>query len=295
MASDSIYKTGQGKKVLLDIYDRQLSKLEVEFDMLNVDTRFGHTNVLAAGSKEKKKLLIFHGGNSTNPYNLKFFLPLLKEFQIYAPDTIGHPGYSAQKVLSSKDYSYGQWAVDVISGLNFKKANCIGISYGGGILIRLATYAPEIINRAAFIVPSGIANCPLVQVIVKLGLPMIKYRLLPGQENLIGAIEPMTNSKEIDKGTLEMVEAVFKHVKVKAEMPRNATKKELENFLAPTLVIAAENDVLFPGETVIKRAKEIFPNLTKAKLLSKSPHLFFQSKKDVEKVNNLIEDFFIDK
>jgi len=31
----------------------------------------------------------------------------------YAPDTIGHPDYSAQRVLSSKDYSYGQWAVDV--------------------------------------------------------------------------------------------------------------------------------------------------------------------------------------
>lgn len=293
MTSHSIYKTKQGEKVLLDIYDRQLAELEVEYDMFNVDTRFGYTNVLAAGSKEKEKLIIFHGGNSTNPYNLKFFLPLLKKFQIYAPDTIGHPGYSSQKTLSSKDHSYGQWAFDLISGLNIKKANCVGISYGGGILIRLAAYRPGIIKKAAFVVPSGIANCSLLQLMVKLGLPMIKYRLLPGRENLISAIEPMTNSKEIDKGTLEMVEAVFKHVKVKTEMPRNATKKELENFLAPTLVIAAENDLLFPGQTVIKRAKEIFPNLIKAELLNKSPHLFFQSKEDVEKVNNVIEDFFI--
>jgi len=295
LASESIYKTGQGKKILLDIYDRQLSELEVEYNMFNVDTRFGHTNLLAAGSKEKEKLVIFHGGNSTNPYNLKFFLPLLKEFQIYAPDTIGHPGYSAQRTLSSKDHSYGQWAADLITGLNIKKANFVGISYGGGILIRLAAYRPGIIKKAAFVVPSGIANCSLFQLMVKLGLPMIKYQLLPGRENLVNAIEPMTNSKEVDKDTLEMVEAVFKHVKVKKEMPRNATKKELENFLAPTLVIAAEKDVLFPGEKVIKRAKEIFGNLTKTEILNNSPHLFFQSKKDVEKVNNVIEGFFVDK
>ncbi len=292
MNSHSIYKNKNGKKVLLDIYDRQLSKLGIEYDMHSVDTRFGSTNVLDVGSKEKENLLIFHGGNSTNPYNLNFFLPLLKEFQIYAPDTIGHPGYSAQKTLSSKNYSYGEWAADVISGLNLKKANCIGISYGGGILIKLATYAPKLINRAAFIVPSGVANCSLLQIIIKLGLPMMKYRLFPNRKNLIQAIEPMTSSKEIDEDTLEMIEAVFKHVKVKAEMPRNATKTELENFFAPTLVIAAENDILFPGEAVIERSNEIFPNITKADLLNKSPHLFFQRKTDMEKVNNLIANFF---
>ena len=292
MSIHSIYKTEHGKDVLLDIYDRQLAQLDVAYDMQNVVTRFGDTNVLVVGSNEKKKLLIFHGGNSLNPYNLKFFLPLLKTFQIFAPDTIGHPGYSAQKTLSSKDYSYGQWAADVISGLNFESANCIGISYGGGILVKLATYAPHLINKGAFVVPSGIANCSLLKIIAKLGLPMIRYQLLSNRENLIQAIEPMTNSKEIDEDTLEMIEAVFKHVKVKAEMPKNATKKELKNYSSPTLVIAAENDVLFPGEAVISRSREIFPNLIKTELLKESPHLFFQKKTHVESVNNLIANFF---
>lgn len=31
---------------------------------------------------------------------------------------------------------------------------------------------------------------------------------------------------------------------------------------APTLVMAAERDCLFPGKNVIKRAKEIIPNCT---------------------------------
>lgn len=63
MSSKSIYRTPQGEKKLLDIYDRQLSELEIEYDMKNVDTRFGHTNVLVTGSQEKQKIVIFHGGN----------------------------------------------------------------------------------------------------------------------------------------------------------------------------------------------------------------------------------------
>lgn len=77
-------------------------------------------------------------------------------------------------------------------------------------------------------------------------------------------------------------------------MPRNATKKELEKFFAPTMVIAAENDVLFPGEEVIKRSKEIFQNVVKTELLNKCSHMFFHSKSDVEKVNTLIIDFIRD-
>ena len=293
MSTQSIYRTPQGEKKLLDIYDRQLTELEIEYDRKNVDTRFGHTNVLEIGSPEKQKVVIFHGGNSTNPYNLKGFLPLLEEFQIFAPDTIGHPGYSAQVVLSSKDDSYGQWAADVITGLNLTKPNCVGVSYGGGILARLAAFAPELISSAVFIVPSGIANNSLLKILIKLGLPMIKYRLFPGKENLIKAVAPMTNTKEIDEDTLEMVEAVFKHVKVDAEMPRNATEEELGEFTAPTLVIAAEKDVIFPGRAVIKRSKEIFSNSVKTELLDKSPHMFFQRESDVKKVNNLVANFIL--
>ncbi len=65
---------------------------------------------------------------------LKAFLHLLKNFRIYAPDTIGHPGRSAQTVLSSRDNSYGEWATDVIGGIGLERAGAIGISYGGGYL-----------------------------------------------------------------------------------------------------------------------------------------------------------------
>ncbi len=292
MASDTIYKSPEGEKVLSNIYDRQLESLNIGYDSCIIQTRFGHTHVISAGNKKGRPVIIFHGGNSTNPYNLKAFLHLLKKFRIYAPDTIGHPGRSAQRVLSSRDNSYGEWAADVIGGIGLKQVGCIGVSYGGGILARLAAVRPECIEKAAFVVPSGIANNSLLSIILKLGLPMIRYRMFPRKGNLVEAVRPMLQTGDIDEDTLEMVEAVFKHVDVKAEMPRNALRYELSQFNAPVMVIAAGRDVLFPGRKVLKRAEEIFVNLERPVLLDESSHMYFNCKSDMDKVNRFLEEFF---
>ncbi len=292
MAKDTIYKSPEGEEVLTNIYDRQLESLNIEYDSGMIKTRFGHTHVISTGNKKGRPVVIFHGGNSTNPYNLKAFLHLQKKFRIYAPDTIGHPGRSAQRVLSSRDNSYGEWAADVIGGIGLKQVGCIGVSYGGGILARLAAVRPEYIEKAAFIVPSGIANNSLLSIIVKLGLPMIRYRMFPCKGNLVKAVRPMLQTGDIDEDTLEMVEAVFKHVDVKAEMPRNALRYELSQFNAPVMVIAAGRDVLFPGRKVLKSAEEIFVNLEKPVLLDESSHMYYNCKSDRNKVNRFLEEFF---
>ena len=55
-------------------------------------------------------------------------------------------------------------------------------------------------------------------------------------------------------------------------MPKNITSEELHHFNAPTLVIAAERDALFPAKNVIKRAQEVFPNLVSAEVIPGATH-----------------------
>ena len=70
-----------------------------------------------------------------------------------------------------------------------------------------------------------------------------------------------------DEDRMELLQAIFKHVKIKTEMPRPAKKEELDNLTSPTVVLAARNDILFPAAKVIPRAKEIFPNLVYTEIL----------------------------
>lgn len=282
----SIYKSSEGERKILELYDSFQNSVDVVIDDRVVSTRFGATHVLVTGPEQALPVVTTHGGNSINPQGLRGLIPILKQgrYRIYAPDTIGHPGKSAQVRLSAGDQSYGQWLNDVLDGLGLDKAIFIGGSFGAGIILRLAAYAPQRITQMALFVPSGIVSVPLSSMIFRVGLPYLAYLLFPSRQRMHRAVEWM--GPEIEDDTLQLIEAILQFVRVEAEMPRPATVAELANFTAPTLVIAAEQDAMFPGAAVARRAKEIIPNLMGMEGLKGGTH--YPSKTDMEYINRRI-------
>ena len=149
----SIYKSAHARKCVLSLYDELLYELDIEYKDIYVETRYGRSHVIECGNLEGKPLLLFHGGNATSAYNFKYCDFLLPYFHIYAVDTIGHPGKSAEHSLSPYDQSYGKWAVDVIHGLNYEKMTCCGGSYGAGILVKAMCVEPESVEKSFLLVP----------------------------------------------------------------------------------------------------------------------------------------------
>jgi pimeloyl-ACP methyl ester carboxylesterase len=259
---NQVYKNESGRKIMLDLYDRQAAMLHIDFEDIYINTRFGVTHLLKTGNPNGIPVLLFHGGNSTTPYYLKDFLCYRNNYLLYAPDTMGHPGKSAETVLSAKSYAYGEWASEVIDGLGFRQIICMGGSFGGGILMKLMCVAPQKISKAVLLVPSGICNASKASILVGMGIPMMMYILTQKERWLRKAILPMAiDENEIDDRTFEMVKYTFNHVRVKAGMPSNVTVADMRKYTAPTLLITGEKDVLFPGEKVISRAKTLMPNL----------------------------------
>jgi len=76
----AVYKSAASEKVMRDLYDRQALALDIEFEDIYVDTRFGKTHLLKTGHPKGKPILLFHGGNSTTPYYLRDFLCLRNEY-----------------------------------------------------------------------------------------------------------------------------------------------------------------------------------------------------------------------
>ncbi len=288
---ETIYKSRLGEEIVKDLYDRQVESLAVAYQDLFVETRFGKTHILQVGNADKEPVLLFHGGNSTAAYSLKQNLYLIKDYLVYAPDTIGHPGKSGQKVLSSNTLEYGEWASDVIDSLGLKKIVCLGESFGGGILAKLMCVSPEKITKAIMLVPAGIYNASKVKLIYSMGIPMMMYILTKKDKWFEKTFLPMTTPGEpIDKDTLEMIRTSFHHVKVNPNMPSNIKKEDLKDYHAPTLLLAGEKDVLFPGKKVIVRAKELIPHV-EAHLLPNCGHLYFSSEERKEHIKWIISEF----
>lgn len=258
----SIYKSESGKMTILALYNKQMERLNKKYKDLYIKTTFGKTHLVETGNMSGKPLLVFHGGNATTAYNLLFCDFLMNDFHIFAVDTIGHPGKSDETSLSPNNYDYGKWVSEVIEGLGYEKISCFGGSFGAGIIAKTMCVAPEKVNRAVLYVPSGIKNAPAINS-MSMMFPMIMYWITHKDKWLKKCMLPMAVSEEnITEEIYETAKLSINYSKVKTGMPSNVSAKYISKCKAPTLVMAADKDCLFPAKGVIPRAERIIQNCT---------------------------------
>lgn len=254
----TIYKSLSGKEQILKLYDSQIEKMGKEYKDIYVDTSFGKTHLVETGNLTGKPLLVFHGGNATSACNLLICSFLLDDFHIYAVDTIGHPGKSAENCLSSNNLDYGKWTIEVIKALGFEKIACFGGSFGAGILVKAMCVAPEMIERSFLLVPSAIANSPSPKIMTMM-IPMTMYWITHKREWFIKTILPMSITEDnISDYILDTAKLSIDYAKIKTQMPSNETDERLMAYKNPVYVMSAEKDCMFPGKNVIARAKKVW-------------------------------------
>lgn len=266
----SIYRSLKGKEQILYLYDQNWAALGLEIEHRTIPTQYGRTHVVITGPDDAQPIVVFHGGNMISPISFAWITPLTSRYRFYAPDTVGHPGHSDETRLKPGSLQYGEWAAEVIDHLGLEKPVVMGGSYGAGIVLNLSAYAPHKIGKAILVVPSGFAPPPILALIAKIGLPMVMFQLTQKRAWLVRSLSAMYPDPA--ENIVEVTGAVYKHLKLEAEMPRAIRPGELKDFQAPTLVLAAENDVLFPPSAVIRRAREGIPNLVAAEVIEGSSH-----------------------
>ncbi|KZR59715.1 alpha/beta fold hydrolase [Pseudobacillus badius] len=289
MKKQSIYKSDQGKQLILQQYEQYLQAFPLHITRDYVPTRFGRTHVLRMGKEDGKPLFILQGGNCIHPMTLSWFSPLLKEYKVYAPDTIGHPGFSDETRVSAKDDSFALWLSDLLDYYDIERAAFIGPSYGGGIILRLAAFFPERIACSALVSPAGVSIGSKVKMIKEILLPLFLYKAGHSSQPLETLAASLSNGsmQAIDQ---EMIGLIFTHVSLEQNMPKLTTQKELAGARFPILIVAGEDDIFFPAENLFPGAAAIFGDL----LEWRAYHMgHFPSPAHMEKINTDIKSFLI--
>jgi len=254
-----IYRSPEGEAALAALYEEALARLGPGHETVRVGTGFGETHVILAGPEDAPPLVVLPGGNFLNPLCLSWFLPLAGAFRLYAPDIIGQPGRSAPTRPSARGDGHARWLVEVLDGLGLGRVPLVGISFGAGLVLRLAGIAPDRIAGSALVSPAGVATGPIWPMVKETVLPMLLYRAFPSRHRLLRAARPILT--DLEEPYVRQLGLVYKHVKLDRQLPRAATKEELAGYEAPTLLFSAENDPFFPARRVIPRAREIVRNL----------------------------------
>jgi len=286
-ARRSVYRSRDGRDALHALYEKWCTRLPGPVERLRVATRFGETRLLAAGPPDAPPIMVHQGGNFPNPVTLAWFFKLASRYRIFAPDLPGAPGYSAPHHLDGRRGEFASWACDVLDGLGLDAVPHLGASFGAGIILHLATRAPERVTRMALIAPAGIVKPSLWRLTRDLALPMLRYRLRPSRENLEVAVAPL-HSDPPSELLCETHAAVFQHLRLARQLPDPVGDHMLDDCHCPVLVIAGEDDPLFPGRPLLTRCRELMPQ-AETRLLPGSRH--FPSGADLDRISGWLDAF----
>jgi pimeloyl-ACP methyl ester carboxylesterase len=280
----SLFKTEAGKNEILGLYDQKLEELHIDFEYIQVKTSFGITNIIATGDGSNPPILLVHGSNGCAPIALETYANLSKRFRVYAVDVIAQPTKSAETRPSMKDDSYGKWMNEVIEKLNIKNVRLAGFSFGGLVILKTLENDESKIKEVFLSAPAYIVNGNPLKALFKIFIPMRRY-MRSGKPKFVEAFlkEVFTDRDEF---AIKYLSKVFLHFKMDFTPVPIINAEAAKHIKTPITLIAAKNDVMFPGEKMIKRASQIFPSLKRHVLLKNSKHV--QSKEDNVRIEHMI-------
>lgn len=267
--ADRIFRSEQGRARLEGWYDRFLARVPAPAESREVPTAHGPSHVLLAGDEANPPLVCLHGALASSAHILSELGQLSDRHRLIAPDLPGHSARGPQARLPLKDDTLARWLLEVLDGLGVGEFDLLGVSWGGFIARQAASLAPDRVRKLALLVPAGIVSGPAWEGITRMGIPLALYRMFPSEKRLQRFLGGLLTTQDDD--WIPYLGDAFRDFALDMRVPPLASDEQLRGLTMPTLLIAAEDDLSFPGEKLIRRAKSLIPRL-ETELIAGSKH-----------------------
>ncbi|CAM3576751.1 alpha/beta hydrolase [Zobellia roscoffensis] len=279
-----LFKTEVGKKEILSLYDQKLNELNIEFECLDIDTSFGRTNVITTGVSTNPPIILIHGSNGCAPIALDTYPALRKNFKVYAVDVLAQPNRSAETRMSMKDDSYGRWMNEIITALKINNVTLAGFSLGGLIILKTLEFSESKIKEVYLAAPAYIVNGNPLKTLFKIFIPMKRFMKTEKAKYVEKFLAELFTER--DEFAIKYLSKVFVHFKMDFTPVPVISEVAAKSIKTPITLFAAQNDTIFPGAKMIKRARKIFPSLKSVLMFENSKHV--QNKAQNELIESAI-------
>ncbi len=268
---DTLFTSEQGKKEILALYNAKLNELNIEYTYKTIKTTFGSTNVIVTGNPANPPLILIHGSNGCAPVALEACPNLNKHFQVFAIDVLAQPNKSEENRLSMKDNSYGKWVHELIAALKLKNVVLSGFSFGGLIILKTLEESSISIKSAFLVCPTYIVNGNPLKALWKVFIPMKRFMKTKNPK----FVEKFSTAlfTERDPFAIKFLTKVFTYFNMDFSPLPVIKKESAKTITTPITLFGADDDLFFPGQKMIKRAKSIFPSLKETVLFINSMHV----------------------
>ena len=93
-------------------------------------------------SKDTAPVILVHGSPGSGAIFAKLTAHLAPHFRVIAPDLPGF-GYSTRQLRDYSFRAHAQYLIELLDALHVRKAQLVGFSMGGGVVLSMAELAPE--------------------------------------------------------------------------------------------------------------------------------------------------------
>jgi pimeloyl-ACP methyl ester carboxylesterase len=256
MTIKSIYKSPAGEQEIMAFYDSILAGWPVSNDHITVPTRHGNTFIIASGSKDAPPLILLHGSCSNALSWIGDVPEYSRHFRVYAVDTPGEPGRSAQNRPSWNSPAYAEWMQDLLDYLKIRKVILVGLSQGGWTALKFAVYRPERVQKLVLLAPAGIVpDRPSFL------LRAVFFSLL-GRRGAESLNRFTMGGEPVHPTAVKYMNTIMTHFRPRIDSLKSFTDEELKRLDMPVMLISGKLDPIRSGEKIAARLQIFLPDLS---------------------------------
>lgn len=277
----SAFRDEAGRNAYLRAYDLVLEELwPVPYEPVTVDTRFGRSHAVAAGPGTAPPLVLLPGAGLSATSWYPNVEALTTRFRIYAFDLVFDRGRGHQTRMVHGAADCARWLIDVMDGLGIDRGPVVGLSQGAWVAASAAHAAPERITRLVLLAPAATLR--------PFRLPF--WLLFRGLQDVLPKGDPMVQARrtfrlvglEPDQRFLQQTARGTEHFREQRPpvLPTALSDEELRAITAPTLLLLAENEVLYNPRKALARARRLIPDVA-ADLVPGAGHFVAMARPDI--------------
>ena len=247
-----IWTSAGARDQLLAAYEARLDTLAEELERHRVATSFGVTQVLIGGEVGAPALLFVHGTNGDAAQMAGAYAPWCETHRCVFVDVPGEANPSSGGRIPRGDDSLARWLGELLDGLGLERVALFGMSGGSYVALRGALGLPGRIRAIVGLVPEGFCELGAIPE--------------PTPANAEALVHAMT---EPDSGfPRAMVELMTAAMCTSLAALREPLRlgplfrpEEFAAFDVPVMLVAGGRDRVFPGATLLARAREVLPRV----------------------------------
>jgi pimeloyl-ACP methyl ester carboxylesterase len=281
----SMFRTVENQVEYHEAYRDALKLWQVPYEELFIPTRYGETHVVASGDRRGDPLALLQPAGCGATIWYRNVGVLARHFRTYAVDTIGEVNKSLPVRRMDSRKACADWISDLFDGLQIKRADIIGNSFGGFLTLIAALQVPDRVRKIVLISPAA----SFVQM-----WPWIRHffpaYLSRSRKLLEWAYEWIWQGFPIDPciarmRTIASVSGVPLHIS-----PSVFSDQELQHVKAPTLLLIGDREVIYRSDRVFARAKRLLPGLKADVVLNANHNAEYTA---ADQVNRKVLEFLL--